>query len=121
MSEYAISLPPFKSRKYTNQYSFTMATQQSRWINLYPGDTHRKYGEIIDAWDQGIKVRITRVKRSPGTGGHAPEVGSIIFIPWSNCGFAYCSQKEAEDNSFLGYSKTDVFNWEEFCINNEVR
>ena len=116
-----ISLPPFKSRRYTSQTSYDCATRESRWINLYPGDTHKKYGEIIDAWDAGIKVRITRVKRVPSSGGHTPSLGDILFVPWGKCGFAYCSQEEAEDTSVLGYGKGQVFNWQEFCEEHDVQ
>ena len=50
--------------QHIDQRYYHAFTQQSRYVQLYPGDTHSKWGEIIDAWPAGIKLRITRVQNN---------------------------------------------------------
>jgi len=106
-----------KKTLYTDYVFYNKITRMGRFIQLYPGDTHQKYGEIIDAWDAGIKVRITRVVRNPSVGGKTQDLGSIHFIPWSKCTFAHCTEAEAEDYSVLGYDER-YHSWRHFVEKN---
>ena len=109
--------PELKGRTYMNKYYWEQLCQESRWIQLYPGDTHSKWGEIIDAWEAGIKLKITRVVRQVSCSGYTPSLGQIIFIPWSKLTFAYCSQKESQDTSVFGYGQDQVYDWDTFVDN----
>jgi len=113
------SIPTHRERArqgfYMNLDYYNQVTLQSRYIQLHPGDTHSKWGEIIDAWDAGIKVHVTRVVRNLSTSGFTPAVGDIIFIPWNKCNYAHCTQETAQDRSVLGYNDNDKFTWAEFC------
>lgn len=53
-------------------------------VQIYPGDTYKKWGRIIEVTDKGVLFEITR--------SHAQDysVGSIRFISYSaNLTFAY--------------------------------
>ena len=106
--------PELYGRTYMNKYYWEQLCQESRWIQLYPGDTHSKWGEIIDAWEAGIKLKITRVSRQLNCSGYTPELGQVIFVPWSKLSYGYCTQSEAEGKSILGYDSKDQFTWEQF-------
>ena len=53
-------------------------------VQLYPGDTYKKWGRIIEVTDKGVLFEITR------SGDQDFSVGSIQFISYSaNLNFAY--------------------------------
>ena len=62
MTETYIKVKPYEQRVaeglFMNSIYFRQFTLESRFIKLYPGDTHQKWGEVIDAWSAGIKVRM---------------------------------------------------------------
>ena len=89
-------------------------TQESRYIQLYPGDTHAKWGEIIDAWPAGIKLRITRVQNNLSCSGARHKLGSIHFIPMSKVSFVFASKEDAEGRSLRGHGPNDNVTWQEF-------
>ena len=67
MTKTYIEVPPVNKREYMNDSYYHQLTSESRFVQLYPGDTHSKWGEVIDAWSAGIKIRITRVKNNLST------------------------------------------------------
>ena len=103
-----------KDREYMNKFYWESVCRESRWIQLQPGDTHSKWGEIVDAWEAGIKVKITRVVRQLACGGYTPELGQVIFYPWAKLTYAYCTQSESEDRSVWGHSGKENCNWAQF-------
>lgn len=52
-------------------------------IQLHPGDTIAKYGEIVDLDDLGWTIKITRVGNSRGYHDHSYETGETYFISHS--------------------------------------
>ena len=53
-------------------------------VQIYPGDTYKKWGRIIEVTDKGVLFEITRSE------AHDYSVGSIRFISYSaNLNFAY--------------------------------
>ncbi len=53
-------------------------------VQIYPGDTYKKWGRIIDVTDNGVLFEITRSQAADYS------VGSIRFISFSaNLNFAY--------------------------------
>ena len=94
-------------------------TDVSRFIQLYPGDTHQKWGEVIDAWQAGIKVRITRVKNNPSCSGASYKLGSIHFIPMERVKFAYATEEEATGHSFVSYNEEENMTWQQFVAKHE--
>ena len=86
---------------------------------MYPGDTHSKWGEVIDAWQAGIKVRITRVTNSLSTSGASYEVGSVHFIPMERVKFSYATEEEATGKSVVSYKQEANITWDEFVAQAE--
>lgn len=53
-------------------------------VQIYPGDTYKKWGRIIEVTDKGVLFEITRSE------AYDYSVGSIRFISYSaNLNFAY--------------------------------
>ena len=102
-----------------NTSYYIQFTSESRFIKLYPGDTHSKWGEVIDAWSAGIKVRITRAKNDLSTSGASYEVGSIHFIPMNKVSFAYATEEEATGRSVTSYKEEKNITWNEFVAQAE--
>ena len=115
-----IQIPPHGQREYMNTSYYLQFTDVSRFIKLYPGDTHQKWGEVIDAWQAGIKVRITRVKNNPSCSGASYKLGSIHFIPMERVKFAYATEEEATGYSFVSYKDEENMTWDEFIIQGGV-
>ena len=114
-----IKVRPHDHREYMNASYYIQFTSESRFIKLYPGDTHSKWGEVIDAWSAGIKIRITRVKNSLSTSGASYKVGSIHFIPMNKVSFAYATEEEAAGRSVVSYAQEKNITWDEFVAQAE--
>ena len=118
MTNSYIKIPPFEERiaqgLFMNSVYFRQFTLESRFIKLFPGDTHQKWAEVIDAWQAGIKVRITRVKNNLSVSGASYKLGSIHFIPMSKARFVYSTQDEATDKSVTSYNTEKNTTWNEF-------
>ena len=119
MTQTYIQVPPHGQREYMNPSYYNQFTNVSRFIKLYPGDTHQKWGEIIDVWQAGIKVRITRVQNNLSCSGASYELGSIHFIPMERVKFAYATEEEATDFSFTSYKDTENMTWQQFVDKHE--
>ena len=123
MTNSYIQVPPFEDRVaqglFMNSIYFRQFTLESRFIQLYPGDTHSKWGEVIDAWSAGIKVRITRVKDSLSTSGASYDLGSIHFIPMERARFSYVTEEEATGRSVRSYKQEENITWDEFVAQAE--
>ena len=109
-----IQIPPHGQREYMNPAYYIQFTNVSRFVKLYPGDTHQKWGEVIDAWAAGIKIRITRVKNNPSCSGASYQLGSIHFIPMDRVKFSYATEEEATGYSFVSYKEADNMTWSQF-------
>ena len=118
-----IKIPSFEERVaqglFMNSIYFRQFTLESRFIKLFPGDTHQKWGEVIDAWQAGIKVRITRVKNNLSCSGASYELGSIHFIPMERVKFAYATEEEATGFSFTSYNDEKNMTWQQFVDKHE--
>ena len=119
MTETYIKVPPHGQREYMNASYYCQFTDVSRFIKLYPGDTHSKWGEVIDAWAAGIKVRITRVQNNLSCSGASYKVGSIHFIPMNKVSFAYATEEEATGTSLTSYNAEKNLTWDEFVAQAE--
>ena len=123
MTNSYIQVLPFEDRVaqglFMNSIYFRQFTLESRFIKLYPGDTHSKWGEVIDAWSAGIKVRITRVKNSLSTSGASYDVGSIHFIPMERARFSYATEEEATARSVVSHKQEQNITWDEFVAQAE--
>ena len=119
MTETYIKVPPHGQREYMNTSYYLQFTDVSRFIKLYPGDTHQKWGEIIDAWAAGIKIRITRCQNNLSCSGASYKVGSIHFIPMSKVAFAYATEEEAKGRSCTSYKQGTNITWDEFVAQAE--
>ena len=119
MTKAFIQVPPHGQREYMIPSYYIQFTDVSRFIKLYPGDTHQKWGEVIDAWQAGIKVRITRVKNSLSTSGASYELGSIHFIPMERVKFSYVTEEEATSRSVVSYAQDKNITWDEFVAQAE--
>ena len=111
-----IQVPPPGQREYMNPNYYIQFTSESRFIKLYTGDTHQKCGEVIDAWQAGIKIRITRVKNNLSVSGASYKLGSIHFIPMSKVSFQYATEEEATGLSCTSYNDEKNMTWDEFVI-----
>ena len=118
-----IKVKPFEQRVaeglFMNSIYFRQFTLESRFIKLFPGDTHCKWGEVIDAWQAGIKVRITRVHNNLSCSGASYKVGSIHFIPMERAKFAYVTEEEATGRSVTSYKEETNLTWDEFVAQAE--
>ena len=123
MTNSYIKIPPFEERVaqglFMNSIYFRQFTLESRFIKLFPGDTHQKWGEVIDAWSAGIKVRITRVKNNLSVSGASYKVGSIHFIPMERAKFMYVTEEEATERSITSYKQESNLTWDEFVAQAE--
>ena len=119
MTNAYIQVPPHGQREYMNPSYYCQFTSESRFIQLYPGDTHSKWGEIIDAWAAGIKIRITRVKNNLSCSGASYKVGSIHFIPMVKVSFKYVTEEEATGLSCISYNAEKNLTWDEFVAQAE--
>ena len=114
-----IQIPPHGRREYMNASYYLQFTDVSRFVKLYPGDTHCKWGEVIDAWQAGIKVRITRVQNNLSCSGATYKVGSIHFIPMERVKFAYATEEEATGTSITSYNNDKNLTWRQFVAQHE--
>ena len=114
-----IQIPPHGQREYMNTSYYIQFTNVSRFVKLYPGDTHQNWGEVIDAWQAGIKVRITRVQNNLSCSGASYKVGSIHFIPMERVKFAYATEEEATSRSLTSYNEETNLTWDEFVAQAE--
>jgi len=114
-----IQVPPHGQREYMNTSYYIQFTDVSRFIKLYPGDTHPKWGEVLDAWAAGIKIRITRCKNNLSVSGVSYKVGSIHFIPMSKVSFAYATEEEATSRSVTSHKQEANITWDEFVAQAE--
>ena len=119
MTNAYIQVPPHGQREYMNTSYYLQFTSESRFIQLYPGDTHSKWGEVIDAWSAGIKIRITRVKNKLSVSGVSYKVGSVHFIPMVKVSFKYVTEEEASDMSVVSYAEDKNLTWDEFVAQAE--
>ena len=119
MTETYIKVPPHGQREYMNTSYYLQFTDVSRFIKLFPGDTHQKWGEVIDAWQAGIKVRITRVQNNLSCSGASYKVGSIHFIPMERVKFSYATEEEATGTSIVSYAQEKNLTWDEFVAQAE--
>ena len=123
MTKTYIKIPPFEDRVemglFMNSIYFRQFTLESRFIKLFPGDTHQKWGEVIDAWSAGIKVRITRVKNNLSCSGASYELGSIHFIPMERVKFSFVTEEEAKGRSSTSYKEGTNLTWDEFVAQAE--
>ena len=119
MNDTYIKVPPHEDRTYMNTNYYSQFTNISRFVQLYPESTHSKWGEIIDAWDAGIKIRITRVKNNLTCSGASYDVGSIHFIPMEKVRFSYVTEKEAKKRSCVSYKQGTNLTWDEFVAQAE--
>ncbi len=115
-----IQIKPYEQRVaeglFMNSIYFRQFTLESRFIKLFPGDTHQKWGEVIDAWQAGVKVRITRVKNNLSCSGASYKLGLIHFIPTERIKFAYATEEEATGRSCTSYNADKNLTWGEFVI-----
>ena len=119
MTTQYIQVPPHGQREYMIPSYYLQFTDVSRFIKLFPGDTHQKWGEVIDAWQAGIKVRITRVVNNLSCSGASYKLGSIHFIPMAKVSFAYVTEEEATGRSCRSYKEGENLTWNEFITQNE--
>ena len=123
MTNSYIKIPPFEERiaqgLFMNSVYFRQFTLESRFIKLFPGDTHQKWAEVIDAWQAGIKVRITRVQNNLSCSGATYKVGSIHFIPMERAKFAYVTEEEATGTSITSYNNDKNLTWRQFVAQHE--
>ena len=123
MTTQYIQIPSFEDRVaqglFMNSIYFRQFTLESRFIKLFPGDTHQKWGEVIDAWQAGIKVRITRVQNNLSCSGASYKVGSIHFIPMNKVSFAYVTEEEATGTSITSYNNDKNLTWQQFVDQHE--
>ena len=119
MTETYIKVPPHGQREYMNTSYYCQFTDVSRFIKLFPGDTHQKWGEVIDAWQAGIKVRITRVRPNMSCSGASYKLGSIHFIPMDRVKFSYATEEEATGYSYRSHKPDDNMTWAEFVAKHE--
>ena len=123
MTETYIKVKPYEQRVaeglFMNSIYFRQFTLESRFIKLFPGDTHCKWGEVIDAWQAGVKVRITRVQNNLSCSGATYKVGSIHFIPMAKVSFAYVTEEEATGQSCTSYNAEKHLTWNEFVAQAE--
>jgi len=78
---------------------------QSRFIQIYPRETHSVWAQIIDSNESGLTVVITRVAIYAGVGGYTPSVGEIHFYPYSNLRYRHTTEEEATAQSTNGYRR----------------
>jgi hypothetical protein len=78
-------------------------TKVSEYIQLYPGDSHKKWAKILDCDNHGMTIQFTRIKIQTGMGGSTPNPGDIHFYPWNKLHFKYVDKEEATYKSFFGY------------------
>ena len=114
MSNVHTNIPPHGQREYMNDGYYEQFVAPSRFVQLYPGDTHAKWGEVIDAWAAGIKIMITRVKNNLSCSGASYEVGSVHFIPMSKVSIKYVTEEEASHVSIVSYAQDKNLTWEEW-------
>ena len=114
MTDTYIKVPPRGEREHMSPFYYAQFTDVSRFIQLYPGDTHSKWGEVLDAWHAGIKIRITRVKNNLSCSGASHKLGSIHFIPMNKVSFSYATEEEATGRSLRGHGPDDNVTWSEF-------
>ena len=119
MTKQYLQVPPHGQREYMNNNYYCQFTNVSRFIQLYPRDTHSKWGEVIDAWEAGIKIRITRVKNNLSCSGFSYKLGSIHFIPMNKVSFSYVTEEEATSRSITTYKEGANLTWEEFVTQAE--
>jgi len=77
----------------------------SRYIQLYPADTHSKWGMIIDSIPAGLYVVITRIKFCIGVSGYTPDVGDVHFYPYATLKHRFVTEEEALAGSTHGYRR----------------
>lgn len=76
---------------YVDKKFFDAFTQNGTqiYVKIFPKDTYKKFGKIVDVFPQGITIRITRAPNSDY------EVGSVYFFPLSSMKLKFVTAEEA--------------------------
>ena len=82
-----------------------LSLRKSRFIQIYPRETHSVWAQIIDSNESGLTVVITRVAIYAGVGGYTPSVGEIHFYPYSKLRYKHTTEEEATAESTNGYRR----------------
>ena len=105
------------NRIITHNPLFVATTQFGRFIKLYPGDTHKKWAEILDCSTHGVTIRITRIKPNISVSGFAYKLGEIRFIPWAKMSYSVVPEEEAKAYSHWSYKSGDGCTWNQYVEN----
>ena len=60
---------------------------EGKLIQIYPGDSVQKFGEILNITKEGIIVNVTKVDHGGWSSSDGWEVGSIQFLNWTKLKF----------------------------------
>ena len=108
-------------RTITHSPLFCSTTQFGRFINLYPGDTHGKWAEILDCSSHGVTLRITRIKNNLSCSGASYKLGAIHFIPWGKMSYSVVPEVEATGRSVMSYRQDENITWDEYVAQSTTR
>ena len=66
---------------------------EGKLIQIYPGDSVQKFGEILNITKEGIIVKVTKVDQGGWSTSDGWEVGSIQFLNWTRLKFKICNSE----------------------------
>tara|TARA_R100000388_G_C7123652_1_gene102131 strand:+ start:219 stop:461 length:243 start_codon:yes stop_codon:yes gene_type:complete len=73
--------------------SMTDLNLEGKLIQIYPGDSVQKFGEVLHVTKEGIMVKVTKVDQGGWSTSDGWEVGSIQFLNWTRLKFKICDSE----------------------------
>ena len=71
--------------------SMTDLNLEGKHIQIHPGDSVKKWGEILHVTKEGIMVKVTKVNKGGWSSAGGWEVGAIQFLNWTKLNFKICN------------------------------
>ena len=68
---------------------------EGKYIKIFPGDSVKKWGEILHVTKEGIMVKVTHVDKGSWSSYDGWKVGVTRFVNWHKLSFQICDQYEA--------------------------
>ena len=62
-------------------------------IQIYPGDSVKKWGKILHVTAEGVMIKVTKVEKGSWSSADGWEAGTVQFLSWGKLSFKICESE----------------------------
>jgi len=66
---------------------------EGKLIQIYPGDSVQKWGNILHVTKEGIMVKVVKVNKGGWSSADGWKAGDVHFLSWTSLKFKICDSK----------------------------